>query len=272
MTPLIKIRIFLRSFLLQAGWNFKRLQNIGFAFVMMPLLERIYSGPELKKAIKRHLETFNTQPFMASFAFGLVGKMEEDAAKLPEAEKEAAHERIRLTKQAVSMATAAIGDRLFWGTIRPLTLVAALAFWWIAGFRDWVAPFRSLQYCGCGVAIAGLVFALVLYNLLPLIVRWKGIGFGHDCEGSKSCGIDFLNWQKFIRLLRLFGFIAAVLLTVFAAVYYTSKIIVTPGHAITAMVAALVFLCAFAMRRFGWLNVYLYIGFLIIATAVSAFN
>ncbi|MGA2090005.1 MAG: PTS system mannose/fructose/sorbose family transporter subunit IID, partial [Endomicrobiales bacterium] len=37
--------VFLRSFALQAVWNFERMQNVGFAYALMPVLNVLYPDP-----------------------------------------------------------------------------------------------------------------------------------------------------------------------------------------------------------------------------------
>ena len=62
-----RVRTFLRHFLLQAGWNYDRMQHLGVASTMLPELRRIHRTPEaLQAAALRHLDYFNTQPFMAA--------------------------------------------------------------------------------------------------------------------------------------------------------------------------------------------------------------
>ena len=71
--------VIMRSFLLQGCWNFERMQNLGFCYALMPALSKIYGkGEELRKALQRHLEFFNTHPFMAAPILGAVVRMEED--------------------------------------------------------------------------------------------------------------------------------------------------------------------------------------------------
>ena len=66
---------------MQAGWNFERNQNVGFAFALLPALRRIYGATGgFRAALLRHLEIFNTQPHMAGFILGNVAKMEEGLA------------------------------------------------------------------------------------------------------------------------------------------------------------------------------------------------
>ena len=59
-------RTFVRSNFLLGSFNFERMQAIGFCVSMVSILKRIYKGDELKAALKRHLEFFNTQPFVAA--------------------------------------------------------------------------------------------------------------------------------------------------------------------------------------------------------------
>src|SRR5690625_6663735 len=59
---------FLRSNLWQGSWNFERMHALGFMYTMVPTLKRLYpeNNDERKAAMRRHLEFFNTQPFMAA--------------------------------------------------------------------------------------------------------------------------------------------------------------------------------------------------------------
>lgn len=72
-----------RSNLFQGSWNFERMQALGFAYSMVPVIKRLYPDPnsqERKDAIKRHLEFFNTQPFVAAPVLGVTIAMEEERA------------------------------------------------------------------------------------------------------------------------------------------------------------------------------------------------
>ncbi len=57
------------------------MQNVGFAYIMAPAINRLY--PDLndrKQAMKRHLQFFNTAPIMQSLITGVVLSMEEQKA------------------------------------------------------------------------------------------------------------------------------------------------------------------------------------------------
>lgn len=65
--------VFLRSNLFQGSWNFERMQALGFCFSMVPAIRRLYpeNNEARKQAIRRHLEFFNTQPFVAAPILGV---------------------------------------------------------------------------------------------------------------------------------------------------------------------------------------------------------
>ena len=74
--------VFLRSNLFQGSWNFERMQALGFCFSMVPAIRRLYpeNNEARKQAIRRHLEFFNTQPFVAAPILGVTLALEEQRA------------------------------------------------------------------------------------------------------------------------------------------------------------------------------------------------
>ena len=68
------ISIFIRSNFLLGSFNFERMQSIGFCVSMIPALKKLYKGEELNQALKRHLEFFNTQPFLATPIMGIIAE------------------------------------------------------------------------------------------------------------------------------------------------------------------------------------------------------
>ena len=58
-------KVYIRNlFALQFGWNYEKMQGLGYAYVIMPVLKRLYKNdPEkMKKALKMQLSYFNTLP------------------------------------------------------------------------------------------------------------------------------------------------------------------------------------------------------------------
>lgn len=74
--------VFIRSNLFQGSWNFERMQALGFCFSMVPAIRRLYpeNNDARKQAIKRHLEFFNTHPYVAAPVLGVTLAMEEQRA------------------------------------------------------------------------------------------------------------------------------------------------------------------------------------------------
>ncbi|MFA5161998.1 MAG: PTS system mannose/fructose/sorbose family transporter subunit IID [Elusimicrobiales bacterium] len=209
----IKRKIFLRSFLIQAGWNDQRMQNMGFAFAIYPALAALYKGRELCAGMKRHLGFFNTHPFMAGFALGLAARLEEQGALSGQPHDTA---RVEAIKSAVAPPLGAIGDRFFWAALRPASLSISLLALWALGLRHLTHPpeemWRFQTSFGAGELLVGLAAGLAVYNGIAIWVRWKGISYGYQCGAGGSCGLDFVNWQGMIRKARLAGFCATVLL------------------------------------------------------------
>ena len=66
------------SFKVHGIWNVCR--HLVSALVWFLLLKKLYEGEERKQAIKRHLEFYNTQPFVTAPIIGVVAAMEEQKA------------------------------------------------------------------------------------------------------------------------------------------------------------------------------------------------
>lgn len=151
----ILARVLLRSFLLQASWNFERLQNLGFAYVLAPALHYLYRDEDLALAYARHLEYFNTHPFLAGPVLGITLSLEEARSQ-----GKPCYLDVKEFKNMIMAPYAAIGDALFWGGVRPLAAAIALFF----AFR--------------GSLWAPVIF-LLLFNLPHLLFRGVGLLRGY---------------------------------------------------------------------------------------------
>ena len=81
VSRLARVRVVLRLLLMQAAWNFERLQNLGWAWCMQPGLNELYPDPrERAQALRRQLELFNTHPYMAGYVAGAALKAEAEVA------------------------------------------------------------------------------------------------------------------------------------------------------------------------------------------------
>ncbi len=159
------VKIFLRSFLVQATWNYKGMLNLGFLFTIMPGLFRLYPEREQRlKAAVRHIGFFNTHPYLASYAVGATLSAEEEAI---EKEADSFGEVIRL-KRSLCGPLGALGDNLFWSRWRPMCALIG-----ILGAYLW--------------GIWGPVIFLILYNIPHLAVRYWGL------HTSYKDRISFIN-------------------------------------------------------------------------------
>ena len=148
VSPRTLARVFWRSLFLQAAWNPRGMQNLGFADAIAPALADLYRDPGLRaKAAARHLEFFNCHPYLAAAILGGAVRLEERVAT-----GDATPESVSSFKSTLGPPFAALGDGFFWLALRPAAALLAAAS----------EPFLGL---GCV-----LVF-VVLYNLVHLSVR-----------------------------------------------------------------------------------------------------
>lgn len=151
----VLLRILWRSFFFTAACNYERMQNVGFAFCILPALQRLYQGEDLKRAMQRHLAFFNSHPYMADALLGATVRLEQEHAAGRTSE-----ERILAFKSTMMGPMAAIGDSFFWASLKPFAATLAVA----GIFSD--------------VPWAPLVF-LLLYNLFHLVLRIYGLVAGY---------------------------------------------------------------------------------------------
>lgn len=161
--------VFIRSNIFQGSWNFERMQALGFCFSMVPVIRRLYpeNNDDRKQAIKRHLEFFNTHPYVAAPVLGVTMAMEEQRANSAEIDDAA----INSLKVGLMGPLAGVGDPIFWGTMRPM--------------------FAAL---GAGIAMNGnllgpLLF-FILFNLVRLATRYYGIVYGY------RKGVNIVNYMS----------------------------------------------------------------------------
>lgn len=160
------ISIFWRSGFEQASWNYERMQNLGFAFILSPAIKRLYPNKADRiSAMKRHLLFFNTSPIMQSLVTGVVLNLEEQKA----AGKPISISEITSVKTAMMGPLGGIGDPVWNGTIRPV--LSALA--------------ASLVLSGYG--IWGPILFFVAWNGLRLSFRYQAQKLGY------ARGTDIIN-------------------------------------------------------------------------------
>ena len=91
-----RFNIMLRSQFLQGSWNYERMQNGGWAYAIIPALKKLYPNKDdASAALKRHLEFFNTHPYIAAPILGVTLALEEERANGAPVDDAAAQPRRR---------------------------------------------------------------------------------------------------------------------------------------------------------------------------------
>ncbi|HSN93249.1 MAG TPA: PTS system mannose/fructose/sorbose family transporter subunit IID [Anaeromyxobacteraceae bacterium] len=141
-------RVFWRCLFMQAAWNRRGMQNLGFAYAIDPALRRIYPDPARRaEALGRHLGFFNCHPYMAAAIVGGAIHHEERVA----AGSEPTGMPLQY-KQTLQGPLAAVGDGFFWTALRPL--FGALA------------ALGALLFGGLAIVVA-----LAVYNAIHVALR-----------------------------------------------------------------------------------------------------
>lgn len=158
-------RVFWRSMLLEANFNFETMQNTGFAFAMLPVLKKLYKTKEaMAAALKRHLQLFNTSTYGCTLILGLAAAMEEQNSH----DAEFNEESINAVKSGLMGPLAGVFDSLFWGTLKVIA----------AGVGT------SLALKG---NVSGAILFVLLFNVPHLLLRYNLTFIGY------SAGTRFLQ-------------------------------------------------------------------------------
>lgn len=169
------LRAFGRSTVLQAAWSFRGMQSLGFAYAMDPVLSRLYEGNAYRAAVRRHLEFFNTHPFLASAVLGASIRLEADG------QGEAAVGRL---KGALMGPYGAVGDSFYWGALKPFLVIATL----------------HLAYLGHTWAAAVFVGSFALCNLAGRTYGFIA-GFRRGFGVVEALGkVDLLRWARRLKV------------------------------------------------------------------------
>ncbi|WP_066497145.1 PTS system mannose/fructose/sorbose family transporter subunit IID [Abyssisolibacter fermentans] len=141
-----------RSLLLQASFNYERMQAAGWLYSLAPGLKKIHKNKnDLSKSMKSHMEFFNTHPFLVTFIMGIVIAMEEAKENI---------DSIRGIKIATMGPLGGIGDALFWLTLLPIS----------AGIG------ASLAIDG---NVAGPIVFLLIFNIVHFGLRFGLMHYGY---------------------------------------------------------------------------------------------
>ena len=154
--------VILRSQFLQGSWNYERMQNGGWAYSLIPALKKLYPNKDdASAALKRHLEFFNTHPYIAAPILGVTLALEEERANGAQIDDAA----IQGVKVGMMGPLAGIGDPVFWFTVRPIlgAIAASLA---------------------TGGSVIAPLFFFFVWNIVRVAFLWYTQEFGYQ-KGSE---------------------------------------------------------------------------------------
>ena len=183
LTKADRFKMFLRSYFLLSSFNYERMQNGGVAYTLIPAIKKLYSSKaDRAAALKRHLEFFNTHPFMANPIFGVTLALEEERANGANVDDAA----ISGVKIGMMGPLAGAGDPLFWFTLRPIMLSLG----------------ASLAVSG---NVAGPFVFFILWNIMADAVKWYTQEFGYRAGTAITDDLSGGLLQKVTRGASMMG-------------------------------------------------------------------
>ena len=142
---------------LQGSWNYERMQNGGWCYSIIPAIKRLYTKKEDQiSALKRHMEFYNTHPYVSAPVMGVTLALEEERANGAQVDDAA----IQGVKVGMMGPLAGVGDPVFWYTVRPI--LGALG--------------ASMAMSG---NIIGPLLFFVVWNVIRMAFLWYTQEFGY---------------------------------------------------------------------------------------------
>ena len=211
-------KVWWRSTSLQGSWNYERMQNLGWAYSLIPAIKKLYTKKEDQAAaLERHLEFFNTHPYVAAPIIGVTLALEEEKANGAAIDDAA----IQGVKIGMMGPLAGIGDPVFWFTVRPIlgALGASLAltgniigplifflawnairmaFLWYTQELGYKAGSEITKDMSGGILqdITKGASILGMFILAVLVERWVSIKFVFNVSSVKLDDKAYIHWDK----------------------------------------------------------------------------
>ena len=211
-------KVWWRSQFLQGSWNYERMQNLGWAYSLIPAIKKLYTTKEDQAAaLERHLEFFNTHPYVAAPIMGVTLALEEERANGIEIDDAA----IQGVKIGMMGPLAGIGDPVFWFTVRPIlgalgaSLAASgnlvgpllfffgwnairMAFLWYTQEFGYKAGSEITKDMSGGILkdITKGASILGMFILAVLVQRWVSINFTVNLPGKQLAEGAYINFPE----------------------------------------------------------------------------
>ena len=218
LTQADRKKVWWRSTFLQGSWNYERMQNMGWAYSLIPAIKRLYTSKEDQAAaLERHMEFFNTHPYVAAPIIGVTLALEEEKANGADIDDAA----IQGVKIGMMGPLAGIGDPVFWFTVRPIlgALGASLAangnimgpllffvawnairmaFLWYTQEFGYKAGSEITKDMSGGILqdITKGASILGMFILAVLVQRWVSIKFAFDVAKVQLDEKAYIHWDQ----------------------------------------------------------------------------
>ena len=139
---------------LQGSWNYERMQNGGWCYSIIPAIKKLYPNKEDRiEALKRHMEFYNTHPYVSAPVMGVTLALEEERANGAPVDDAA----IQGVKVGMMGPLAGVGDPVFWFTLRPI-----------------------LGALGASLALSGNIIGPLLFFVAWNVIRWAFIWYTQE--------------------------------------------------------------------------------------------
>jgi len=195
-----------RSLLLQASFNYERMQAAGWLYSILPGLKKIHKNKhDLSESMKSHMEFFNTHPFLVNIIMGIVLAMEE---------KKQNRNTIRAIRVAMMGPLGGIGDALFWLTLLPIC----------------VGIGASLGQDGNPM---GAVIFLLIFNVVHFALRFGLMHYGYNA-GTNAISSLKENTKKVAHAASIVG-LTVVGALIASFVKLESNLVIHAGQAKIAL-------------------------------------
>lgn len=155
----------------QGAYNYERMQGIGFAHCMVPILKKLYKNDKkaMSEALSRHMGFFNVSPQFAAVIPGLVAAMEEQKCLGIQGIDETS---IISIKTSLMGPVSGIGDTVTQGVLVPLLLSFFI-----------------------GISMDGNVLGPILYSIIITVIMLT-INYFSFMFGYKKGGAAILNFLE----------------------------------------------------------------------------
>ena len=202
LTKADRKKVCFRHQFLQGSWNYERMQNGGWCFAMIPAIKKLYTSKDDQiAALKRHLEFYNTHPYVSAPVIGVTLALEEERANGAPIDDVA----IQGVKVGMMGPLAGVGDPVFWFTLRPIlgalgaslamsgSIVGPLLFFFAWNIIRYAFLWYTQEF-GCKVTEGASILGMFIIG--ALVERWVSISFTPIVSTVKQSAGAFIDWAS----------------------------------------------------------------------------